>query len=88
MRQTVVRLVHDLIDGDRPDPLVRIGRLVVRQLLFQIGQPGVEQFGRARIEGGEGTDDAGLALRRDERRPASAIIQQVLTLDTCRYSPK
>jgi hypothetical protein len=66
VREAVVRLMDDLVDGDRADALVRIGRLVVGQFLLQVGQPDIQHFRRARVQRREGADDAGLALGGDE----------------------
>ena len=70
MRQAVVRLVHDLVDGDRSHFFIGIGGLEGGQFGLQLREPGVEQFGGTRVQGREGTDDTGLALRRDEGRAA------------------
>ncbi len=70
MRQAVVRLVDDLVDGDRADLLARIGRGVVGQFALQVGQPDVEHLGRPGIECRERADDAGLALGCHQRGPA------------------
>ena len=61
--EAVVALVHDLVDRERRGR--RLGmRLVVRgERLGDLGQPVVEQLGRARVERGHRADDAGLALR-------------------------
>jgi hypothetical protein len=47
-----------------------IGGLVLRQFALQVGQPGVEQLGRTRVQRREGADDARLALRGHQRRAA------------------
>jgi hypothetical protein len=70
VRQAVVRLVHDLVHRDRPDSLAGIGGLVIGQLPLQVGQPHVQLLGRACVQGREGADDAGLALRSHQRGAA------------------
>jgi hypothetical protein len=70
VREAVVRLVHDLVDGDRADLRLSGWRPGNRPARLQVGQPGVEQLGRAGVQRREGADDAGLALRRDQRRAA------------------
>jgi hypothetical protein len=70
MGQAVIGLVHDLVDGDRADALVRVRGLEFGQLFLQIRQPHIQQLGRTRIQRRERADDAGLALRRHQRRTA------------------
>jgi len=58
----VVALVHDLVDGKRGGCIVRIGLVVGRQGLGDLGQPLVELRGRTGVERRHGADHTGLAL--------------------------
>ena len=64
--QTVVALVHDLVDGKRCRRCVGVGRVVGRQRLGDFLQPLLQHFGWARVERGHGAHHPGLALGNDE----------------------
>jgi len=64
--QAVVALVHDLVDGERCGRVVRVGLVVGRQGLGDLGQPLVQLGCRAGIERRHRADHAGLALLDDE----------------------
>jgi hypothetical protein len=55
MRQAVVRLVHDLVDGDRPDFFIGIGGLEGGQLCRSVSQVSSSSAGRAFRAGKEPT---------------------------------
>ncbi|MCY1557547.1 hypothetical protein D9M68_944050 [compost metagenome] len=61
-----VGAMHDLVDRDRSHRRAGVGGLERGQLILDPRQPLVEQLRRARIERGERTDDAGLALRQHQ----------------------
>ncbi|MNN41696.1 hypothetical protein D3C81_1558300 [compost metagenome] len=62
--------MDDLVHGDRAHPLARVRRLERGQVLLHLREPLVEQLRRARVQRGEGADDAGLALRQHQFRIA------------------
>ena len=64
--QAVVALVHDLVDGKRGGRRFRVRPVVRGQLFGDLGQPVLQHFRRAGIQGGHGTHDTGLALGNDQ----------------------
>lgn len=68
--QPGIRLVHDLIDRERPDGLARVSRSEGAQFLGDAGQPFVEQLRVACVERRKGADDARLALCENQFRIA------------------
>lgn len=61
-----VRLVDDLVHRDRADHRLRMPFAMRGQLVLDLREPAVEQFGRARVERRERADDARLALREHQ----------------------
>ncbi|MNT22606.1 hypothetical protein D3C72_1579960 [compost metagenome] len=83
--QPVVALVHDLVDGEGRCGLVGVGLVVGGQGFGDLGQPFVEQLGRAGVERRHGAHHTGLALldhelgvADDEQRRADDGQRQVL----------
>ena len=70
MLEPRIRLMNDLVDGDRADHRVRMGGLVLGERCLDLREPFVEQLRRPRIERGERADDTGLALGQHEVRIA------------------
>ena len=66
--QSVVAAVDDLVDGEGGGGVVWMGGVVFGEGGFDLDDPVLQHLGRAGVEGGEAADDAGLALRDDERR--------------------
>ena len=67
--ETVVRAVDDEVRGERRGGPVGVGGGPVRVRLRDLVEPVGQLRCRARVERGEGADDAGLALGGDELRP-------------------
>jgi len=70
VRQAVVGLMHDLVDGNRADDRFGMFFLIGGEVGLDLREPGIEQGCRARIERRERADDTGLALGGDQGRAA------------------
>lgn len=68
MLEAIVRLVHDLIDGEGRRGPIRIPGVVLGQFGRDAVQPFLQHVGRPRIECGKRTDHASLALRNHQVR--------------------
>jgi hypothetical protein len=64
--ETVIALVHDLIDGEWCRRAIGMGLVPGRQSLGDLCQPVLQLLGRAGIERRHGADDTGLALLDDK----------------------
>ena len=66
--QAAVRLVHDLVDGERRRRTFGVGGVMAREFFRDLRQPLVELRLGARVEGRKRTDHARLALRQNQGR--------------------
>ncbi len=77
--ETVVRAVDDEVRGERRGGPVGVGGGPVRVRLRDLVEPVGQLRCRARVERGEGADDAGLALGGDELRADAMNIGEPTT---------
>jgi len=68
--QTIIRLVDDLIDGERRHPAIWMCFLKPRELLFQGADPFLQLFLRPRAQSGECSHNTVRALRNRQGRVA------------------